>query len=699
MKVVLILFLYSIFNSVFAQQVDCIPGVNCQSRLLRVEASTTSLNETFDSPDFLNNTIAPAVDGLLRSPSFMSNFLRDYPIEEPIGFPHNLALCEAEKEQGDPKFANVDCHNPKFCSDPEISADVKAEVCTRFPCTFLVADIADCRPSDAMGMPTLMHYEPVAVKDIDLSIVEGTQSLSGNVLRTCLNVNRMRVETGVQIEFEPIESVDFDNIGLTNLVVELNSPRQICVSATIDLNSPELITDFTVERRNGEEFVSNAMINQTSEGAEVIGLEGYPDDVIATLQTMVLPTLLRHFRPTIEAAIEDVLGTTTESWIQLGLEPFRPASGSSVDIDTASNSFISELGISNMMVGKYVDLLDCAIMKEQEVRIPGDSPCFKEDVYPFGGDSLSYREIPSIRRAIERLSEQFELYENITSESLRERLEGFRERMQEAGESRRYNSQIAPLISQISNNQTRMGLQSGIQLLGNLGADNLTPSLSVAAPDICDELNPSPHSNRSMNNCPIQAYIDLDEVNRLFDNMFESGRLCHSGRGEFQLGNPPLRRGRPNATGCLMRMEEKEDGMSCYLDGAPQLEYNSQTGGYNIILNTRGCYRGAQILGLGRIGGDLNFSISYTPDVCSNNQLCLTDGENDWTVTPGTERFALRDRSILSGMVRRTINKQLSEMLPSERELPGLPNMSPIEFEGRLDMGPGYFGACLQPRS
>lgn len=693
----IIAFMILSFHS-FSEEVDCVPGVNCQSQLLRLNINSQAIEETVGSPDFVDDTLIPALASGVSRPDVMQMFIRDYPIDGALGFPHNAVLCEQEKSQGDPNFQNVDCNNPLFCSDPEVPREAKMEACTKFPCTFLVEDLASCQPSDAMAMPTLMHYEPIGLKDVNFSPIEGTSSRDGNRISTCFRIDRLQIETGVQIEFEPSGNVTYDRVGLTNINVQLDGPRDVCASFELDLTSNNLFKDFRLERRNGAQFVSNDMINQTIGNAEVIGLEGYSEDALSTLQTMVLPSLLRHFRPTIESAIEGVVSQTTELFVQETLAPYRSEAGSTFRVDTSYNTFMSELGVSNMMVGKYVDLLECAILKEENRPIPSDSPCFGEEVYPFGGDSLSYREIPSVNRAARRLEDQFETYDHITSESIRSRIEELRDRMIALGRGRTFERRILPGFNQISQAQTQMGLENGVNIIARLGESEVEPSLSVAAPDICDELNPSAHSTRSLENCPVEAYVDLDEVNRLFDNMFESGRLCHQGRGEFQLGDPPTRRGRPNATGCLLRMEEKDNGMSCFLDGAPHIVFNAETGGYKIVLNTKGCYRGAEILGQGRIGGDLNFEISYTPGIC-DGELCLTDGASDWNVTPGTERYALRDRSLLSGMVRRTINKQLRELLPEQVNMPGLPGASPIEFEGRLDMGPGYFGACLQTKS
>jgi hypothetical protein len=82
----------------------------------------------------------------------------------------------------------------------------------------------------------------------------------------------------------------------------------------------------------------------------------------------------------------------------------------------------------------------------------------------------------------------------------------------------------------------------------------------------------------------------------------------------------------------------------------------------------------------------------------------VKDPEINWKVAPGTERFAFRPSSQLNSTVNDTINglikKTLSESIriPLSNEAGAMANF-PLESEGRVDAGPGYFGACLKPRN
>ena len=188
--------------------------------------------------------------------------------------------------------------------------------------------------------------------------------------------------------------------------------------------------------------------------------------------------------------------------------------------------------------------------------------------------------------------------------------------------------------------------------------------------------------------------------------MYADGRMCHRGQGDFvpelnsrgeQVYNNRFAQGQ----GCVFQMEEKENGLKCYLNGAPELNFDQASGRYVFSLRTQHCYRGPVFLGQGRIGGDINFNISYNPNICENGVLCLQDGQAQWNVVPGTERYALRDGSFLNGIVYDQINSQLTEMISDTVRIAftdGILSNIPIRAGAQLDRGEGYFGVCLDVR-
>jgi len=120
-------------------------------------------------------------------------------------------------------------------------------------------------------------------------------------------------------------------------------------------------------------------------------------------------------------------------------------------------------------------------------------------------------------------------------------------------------------------------------------------------------------------------------------------------------------------------------------------------------MKTKECFRGAVILGQGKVAGDINFDIGYTPSICEQGDFCLKDGQAQWSVVPGTARFALKDSSWFNGIVKKTVDKKLNELIGQTIRIPlssgeGPMSKIPLEAEGRIDKGPGYFGACLKAK-
>lgn len=244
----------------------------------------------------------------------------------------------------------------------------------------------------------------------------------------------------------------------------------------------------------------------------------------------------------------------------------------------------------------------------------------------------------------------------------------------------------------------------GIELFTDLQSQQSNQSLGVGLQGICNTVSTSAYVGRAIPNCAVQVYVDTNEFNLLMQAMYEDGRMCHRGRGDFvpelnSRGEQVYRDRFAQGSGCEFEMEEKKNGLKCYLNGAPQLHYDPTTGKYNFDMKTKHCYRGSVFAGQGRIGGDINFDISYNPSVCENGDLCLQDGSASWNVVPGTERYALRGGSFLSGMVHSKINDQLTKMMSDTVRLSfseGMLATVPLRAGNQVDKGEGFFGLCLE---
>lgn len=665
----------------------------CQSQLMRLDVQPSAINYILNSSKELRSLAIPSLETLFKSDAFKQGVIRDYPME-PMGFPANLELCLKEKAQGDPKFRNVDCTDTKICSNPDTPEDIRTELCLSFPCSMLLGsqNMGKCGPK-SVGRPTVINFtEPIGVKALDMTPTSITSD--NNVLKACFAVDKLNLTAGVDLEFAKDPAIEYENMGLSKINLELDGRREICMSAKFDLASSRPVSDIKFERMNGN-FVSDAMIAKAMSGAEVHGLSGYSAQTLGVLKHSIAPPMGRYFRPTLEDAVQKTLATTFETQLSTYIEKLNSPS----TVNTASNSVMSEMGVANIAVKKHVDMMECSLYKAENKAIPSDLVC-----------PPKAKDILRPDRAATALRDQMNRFDQVTSETLRARIEGFQDRMAALGLSNLYNSHLKPLEKRISDAQLKSNVINGIQIVSSIGKSDSMSGVGIALPDICDVTNPSPHAGRSIPNCPIQTYVDTNELNRLMDAMYKSGRLCHSGKGDYV---PELNSkgeivrnndGSPRGTGCLFSIEDDADGMRCFLNGAPQINYDPQSGGYKVSLKTKECFRGAVALGQGKIGGDINFDIGYTPAICDEGDFCLKDGKAEWSVVPGTARFALKDSSWLNGIVRKTVDKKLDEIIGQTIRVPlssgeGMMSKVPLEAEGRIDKGPGFFGACLKPKA
>jgi hypothetical protein len=506
----------------------------------------------------------------------------------------------------------------------------------------------------------------------------------------------MSLNLGVGIDFDN-NGTQYQQVGLNNLNVDLDGQRQVCLSATVDLTKRPILSEVRLEPVGNQPFVSNAMIDRGLRTSTVQGLTGYTPETLEVLKITALPPLARYFRPSLENAIAKVLSTTFETTVSGYLSGLNP-----------SDSMVSELGVGNLAVKKYAELLDCSMMKRERATIPANHACYT-NLFPGRiSDHYSLRNLPSVENAVQMLSETMARNSNVTSEALKQRLAGFSDRMNRLGLASLYNSRINPILNQITATQSRSTLMSGIELVGDL-SNSSQLSVGFCLPEICNKEAPSAHENRSIPNCPIQTYVDINELNNLMQAMYDSGRLCHRGQGDFVpqrnsrgevlRDNGGLARG----NGCLFAVEEDPKGLRCYLNGPPKMEFDRASNRYQVKLKTQECFRDAVFAGQGKVGGDIDFTIGFTPSICNGGDFCLENGQASWNIVPGTARYALRDSSFLNSIVRNRIDDNLKEMVSSTLRFPltsgqGPLSNIPVVPEGRIDAGEGYFGACLKIR-
>lgn len=674
---------------------DC----NCRSELLRVEIADSVLNGNSITGEGQGFALS-ALESFLKSGTFKSSFVKAYPFE-PMGFPHNDVTCKEELID-DPKFKGVDCSNPFLCSDPSVSEEVKKEICLTLPCSFIMSDINACKSSSDKARFTKINFpQPLDVKELELEPL--SFQLEGESLKSCFKVKKMDISMGVEVEIEKTK-VNYPAIGLRDLRMVLDHEEEVCLEARLHPGSNPPLSQVTLLTK--DQFVSNKMIKDTLKSATVTGYEGVPQSFLDSVKVNVLPSFGMQLRPKLEEAIKKSLASTFETqisnWMGGNATPgILPGEGGS-----SVTTLMSELGAANMSFKKYVDLMECSLLKKQKKSIPVDHGCFKAS-YPFGGDNLKLKEIPKPEKAAEILKDQATRFDQVSSESLRLRLKEMEESFEKLGLTKVYEKEVMPIRDMIRFNQSQPAFSNGFALLTEVGKNGI--GLKGVVPGVCNDTEPSPHADRSIDSCPIQAYLDLDEMNNVLNEMFSSGRLCHQGKGAYipQKGSDGKqafdKKDAPLGSGCRLIFEEKEGGFSCFLGEAPKFDYDNATGTYKIVMQTKQCFRGGVFLGQGKIGGDINFTFPFKPDVCDEGDFCLKDIDPQWEVVDNA-RFALRDGSFLNGMVQDKIDEQLKEQIGDTFRLKlsgsgGKLSSIPFEAEGRVDRGRGFFGACLQPKA
>jgi len=674
---------------------DC----NCRSELLRVEIADSVLNGNGIASDEKGFALT-ALEAFFGSGTFKDSFVKSYPFE-PMGFPHNDQVCK-EEVKDDPEFKGVDCMNPNLCSDPNVSEAVKKEICLMLPCSFVMADINACKSSSDKARFTKINFpQPLELKELELEPL--SFQLQGDSIRSCFRVNKMDLSVGVEVEIEKTH-IDYPAIGLSDLSMTLDHVEEVCMVATVHPGQTPPLSGITIETK--DKFVSNQMINKTLKGAKITGITGVSQSFLDSLKVNVLPSFGMQLRPKLEDAIKKSLASTFEKQLSTWMGGNASTGFAAGEDPGPASTLMSELGAANMSFKKYVDLMECSILKKNKKNIPADHGCLNS-TFAFGGEKLKEKEIPKPEKAAEMLFDQAKRFDQISSESLRLRLKEMEKDFSDLGLSSHYQARVTPVIETIRYNQSQPAFSNGFALLTEIGKNGI--GLKGVVPGICDDTNPSPHDGRSIDSCPIQAYLDLDELNNILDEMFKSGRLCHQGRGPYipeldSKGNQAFdKKEVPLGSGCRLIFEEKEGGFSCFLGQAPRFDYDSATGAYKIVMQSKQCFRGGVFLGQGKIGGDINFTFPFTPDVCEEGDFCLKNIDPQWEVVSGTERFALRDGSFLNGIVKDKIDEQLKEQIGDTFRLKlsgsgGKLSSIPFEAEGRVDKGRGFFGACLQPR-
>ncbi|MFP5387225.1 MAG: hypothetical protein ACLGHN_14200 [Bacteriovoracia bacterium] len=691
----------------FAQ--DC--GEQCPSPLLRVEVAA----------DLLNNGKAegllPSLKKMAESPTLESVLQKGFPLKT-IGFPHNKETCEREKAEGDPDFRDIDCESASLCSDTGLKPSVRDKLCFKLPCAILEGNLNVGKCKDVTEVfPTEIEFpEPVNIQKMKLTPTK--VEFENGVANLCFTINELdiRMSTSLKLDVSKTDLTD-RGIEISNINPVLDAPKDICIKANIDIASGNPVSNIRIIKDENTPFISDEMIRQASGRLEIKGLSGYSRSDLRTIQSDVVPVLFHPIRNSVEKAVHNSLEKIFEEKISGSI---RHLISGTTFID--SKNFMNELGITNIQVKNQLAILECAQLKAAGRSIPPKHPCRGQMSWgkPIDDD---FDSSPGMERSI---LEGMIIGKNVTSEDVKRRLLALKEPMSQIGlpeifkkdrtpeqqastlewyrksHEKDFEREILPMVESIEKAQLESQLYNMVGIESKIN-EGLSTSVGLVIPEICSP-EPSPFAGRRIKNCPVQVYADLIQFNKVLSKMWDTGRLCMKGKGSFKPQRDEkgtqkyTEEGKPLVeSGCELNM----GGMSCYVKTPPQLKYDYKTRKYNVGLDLTNCYRGPVIFGLAKFGADFKIDFAFEPKACANGDFCMDKPEAKWSIVPGTERFSLKKESFFDEMIKEKIDQAVTGAVKDTIRIPmtsgaGPLGNIPLQAEGRVDSGPGYFGVCLE---
>ncbi|HXH31793.1 MAG TPA: hypothetical protein VNJ01_13350 [Bacteriovoracaceae bacterium] len=712
MKFLIIVLLFVSSRPSRAQE-ECV----CKSQLVKIDVDSSALNQTLGTSEQIERILLPltnymnadGADGLKSQ----LNLLRKYDVT-PFAFSPNADACATLLLR---KPGAVNCKDPDLCADPQVDLKIRAELCDTLPCSVILGPaslkpeaVNKCPTSDTSAIFSTVHFKQemgsekenlnnqVNLKEFDFDKDIKVTAEPGNKIKACFTITKFITTVGAEVEFAKVPGVNLERVGLKNFTLNLaddnTKKRQVCMIGKVDFATKDILSGMKFETGDNN-LISDEMLEEALSNSQITGFSGYRASTLQWLKGSVGKNLAKHFRPGIEKALKESLEQTFQQTIGEYTRKLRPKRATT--ITAGSDSFVSELGMANITAGKSVDLLECSLAVARKKQFAPKDPCL--DPVAIWGK----KKFPKLTDALNLLVDQFERFDQVTSERLKTRLKALKTEISLT--SPHLSSKLDAVISKISQNQTNSELLKNVQIITELN-ENSNNSVSVGLPDICDTTNPSIIADKKVKDCNtgIQAFVDLNEMNRLLEKMYQTGRLCHSGKGDYTLppGVVDSDKKEPKGSGCFLALEDGDKGFRCFLNGPPSIKYFSEmkngieVKGYKVDTKMHKCFRNGYIGGLGKVTGSLDLSVSYTPSFCGDGDFCLENGKVDGN-------FDLQISKWFDSTAQKTVKKTLDTMLKESMRLPlssgaeAFTNI-PVVPVGSPEIGPGYFGACLKAK-
>lgn len=658
----------------------------CQSQLLKVTVANGALTGVTgrSALQFLRG-LAPQLQELLK---------RDYDVET-IPFPARSEECTR---------IGVNCPR-NFCQDPSVSPELRQQLCFSLPCPIFegTRNVGKCNGVENVFGSTIGFPTPVSIKRLSWEVK--SIDTVGKEARLCFRINDLALNLSTSLTFDTSHTQLPDHtVTVENISGELDQPKEICATASIDFSSNTPIKNVRIIPQGDGPFISDNVIRAAAKTVRVTGLTGYPQRELERVVPELLPVLVQPLRQSIEQSVASALGDVLEKQVA---EYLNNLDQHALVLD--SESFISELSYTPTYLWQALAFHECRQLVLSGKSIPANHACIGQDVTFFdrrGSSSIENTKITarSDARFFYEVSTLGALisapefsYPNVVAESFRNRLlalrnlfegrELSRDLTQEEGRKvleerdQTIRSMINPFLESIQKKRETDNLFRNVEVNSEL-APGVQREIGLAIPGICNS-SPSSISNVSIPNCPIQAFVDLNQFNAVLTSLWEKGRVCSDGKG----------------TDCTL----PTDLITCKLVNSPQLRYLGASGRYSTSLQLRKCSKDILPFGLfgAKIGGDFNVSLTFKPKACNNGDFCIDQPQVTWTLLRGSEEGWLKD-PFLKRKVTEKINSSIHEAMSKTFRIPfasatsGFMSEIPLKSEGRTKTGAGYFGVCLK---
>lgn len=661
----------------------------CQSQLLRVSVAQGAIT----------GVGGQSVLGVLRSvtPKLSTLLQREYSLPD-IPFPPKKEECARE---------GIDCSDVNFCQRQDLNPDLKKRLCFALPCSLLEGSrlIGKCKNVDYVFGSTIGFPTPVSIEKLSWDVK--SIDYVGKEARLCFRINELTLAVGAQFNFDTTgTNLPDRSVIVSNLRGSLDKAKDICVSAKIDLALSRPISQIKMTPIGSDPLISDELIRSVAKNIHISGLSGYSPTELKTIAPEIMPVLFHPLRDSLEKSIAEALGKVLEDQVEEGL---ASVNSSEKPLILDSSSFMSELSFSRAILWQTIAFHECRQLVFSGRPIPPDHSCLGLDVtfterLQSGLDpkvkittasdleffqkgwtldyDLSYPEynFPNVVSEITRknllklksLIEENELSSELSGEEI-EKI---------TTERARTIRHLKKFITQIERKREADGLFKNVEVASDLIL-GVRRTVGVGVPGMCSTTTPSSHANANIPNCPIQAYVDLNEFNKVLGTLWSAGRMCNSGSGKD----------------CYL----PTDLIACKLDAAPQLRYVGASGRYSTNIKLRGCRKELLPFGIfgAHVSGDFNVSLSFKPKACRNGDFCIDQPIVNWSLVNGSGTGLMSDpfmRAKVSQAIDGAINEAMGKTLriPLASATSGFLSQIPLKAEGRTKAGAGYFGVCFK---